>query len=239
MSYRFLLIMAFLSLLLSGVSGWIFFGEREKDPETLRILAYKSELIVAKKAADMGDESDITIYAKKLLYAPAVLKNEKTAMSLLREAAKNGYVPAQVQIGLMYAEGVGVHQNNHRAVEWFKLASQLSNNPEANFFLGEAYFRGLGVPQDYGTAVPHYETAAKGGHPVAQYIIGTMYEAGWGVRQDLIQALVWYMQAQPFAEQIASHEEGYDIAIALVRVEALMNRSQIESARARYKALQG
>lgn len=239
MSYRFLLIMAFISLLLSGVSGWIFFGEREKDPETLRILAYRSELIVAKKAADTGAEADITAYAKKLLYAPKILRDEETAMSLLRRAANEGYVPAQVQIGVMYAEGVGVHQNNHRAVEWFKLASQLSNNAEANFFLGEAYFRGLGVPQDYGTAVPHYEKAARGNHPVAQYIIGTMYEAGWGVRQDYIQAWIWFMQAQPYAERIAAHEQGYDVALALGRVEALMNRSQIETARTKYKALQG
>lgn len=239
MSYRFLLTMAFVSLLLSGISGWVFFGEREKDPETLRILAYKSELIVAKKAADLGNQADITVYAKKLLYAPEVLKDEETAVRLLRKVAGEGYVPAQVQIGVMYAKGVGVQQNNHRAVEWFKLATQLSNNPEANFFLGEAYFRGLGVPQDYGTAVPYYQKAAEGGHPVGQYIIGTMYEAGWGVRQNLIQAWVWYMQALPFAERIATHEEGYDVVIALGRVEALMNRSQIESARARYKALQG
>lgn len=238
MSYRFLLAMAFISLLLSGVSGWIFFGEREKDPETLRILAYKSELIVAKKAANSGDESYVTEYAKKLLYAPDILKDEEVALSLLRKMANKGFVPAQVQIGVMYAEGIGVDQNNHRAVEWFKLATRLSNNPEANFFLGEAYFRGLGVPQDYGTAVPHYQMAAKGGHPVAQYIIGTMYEAGWGVRQDLIQAWGWYKQAQPFAERIAAHEEGYDVAIALDRVEALMNRSQKETARLKNKALQ-
>ena len=76
MSYRFLLIMAFVSLILSGVSGWVFFGEREKDPETLRILAYKSELIVAKKAAASGAEADVTVYAKKLLYAPEILRDE-------------------------------------------------------------------------------------------------------------------------------------------------------------------
>jgi len=239
MSYRFLLIMAFVSLILSGVSGWVFFGEREKDPETLRILAYKSELIVAKKAAASGAEADVTVYAKKLLYAPEILRDEEAAMSLLRKAANDGYVPAQVQIGVMYAEGVGVHQNNHRAVEWFKLASQLSNNSEANFYLGEAYFRGVGVPQDYGTTVPHYQKAARGGHPVAQYIIGTMFEAGWGVRQDLIQAWVWFKQAQPYADRIAAHEEGYDVALALGRVQALMNRSQIETAWAKYKAMQG
>lgn len=239
MSFRFLLTMAFFSLLLSGISGWIFFGEREKDPETLRILAYKSELIVAKKAAESGNGSDVTVYAKKLLYAPNVLKDKKTAMSLLRKAADSGFVPAQVQIGVMYAEGVGVHQNNHRAVEWFKLATQLSNNPEANFYLGEAFFRGLGVPQDYGTAVPHYQKAATGGHPVAQYIIGTMYEAGWGVRQDLIKAWVSYMRALPYADRIAAHEEGYDIVLAVGRVEVLMNRSQIETARARLIAIKG
>lgn len=238
MSYRFLLIMAFISLLLSGVSGWIFFGEREQDPETLRILAYKSELIVAKKAADAGNESDITTYAKKFLYAPDVLKDEEKAWSLLQRVAKEGYVPAQVQIGVMYATGVGVEQNNHRAVEWFKLATRLSNDPEANFYMGEAYFRGLGVPQDYGNSVPHYEKAARRGHPIAQYIVGTMFESGWGLRQDLIRAWVAYKLALPFAEKIAAHEEGYNVETAIERVEALMNHSQLESARERLSALQ-
>jgi TPR repeat protein len=238
MSYRFLLTMAFISLLLSGVSGWIFFGEREKDPETLRILAYKSELIVAKKAADAGDESDITTYAKKLLYAPDILKDEEKAWSMLQRVVKQGYVPAQVQIGVMYADGVGVEQNNHRAVEWFKLATRLSNNPEANFYMGEAYFRGLGVPQDYGNAVPHYEKVARGGHPIAQYIVGTMYESGWGLRQDMIRAWVAYRLAQPFTEEIAAHEEGYNVETAIKRVEALMNHSQLEKARERLSALQ-
>lgn len=239
MSFRFLLTMAFISLMLSGISGWIFFGEREKDPETLRFQAYQSELIVARKAATSDDEAAITKYATKLVNAPEELRDDDRAMSLLRKAANRGYAPAQVQIGIMYAKGTGVHQNYHRAAEWFRLATRLSNNPEAHFYLGEAYFRGLGVPQDYGAAVPHYESAAKGGHPVAQYIIGTMYESGWGVHQDLVQAWIWLMRAKPFAERVAKHEAGYSLPMALKRVEDKMNHSQIGIARGKLKALQG
>lgn len=239
MSFRFLLIMAFISLTLSGVSGWIFFGEREKDPETLRIQAYRSELIVARKAAASNDEAAMTEYAKKLLNAPEVLRDDERAMDLLRKAANKGFTPAQVQIGLMYFQGNGVQQNNHRAVEWFRLATRLSNNPDAHFYVGEAYFRGLGLPQDYGASVPHYQKAAVGGHKIAQYIIGTMYEAGWGVRQDLVQAWLWLMQAKPAAEKIAAHEIGYDVNRAIERVEDGMNHSQIEIAREKLKALKG
>lgn len=239
MSFRFLLTLAFISLTLSGVSGWIFFGEREKDPETLRILAYKSELIVARKAAESGDEAEMTAYAAKLLNAPDVLREDEKAMSLLRKAANRGFAPAQVQIGLMYLRGNGVQQNNHRAVEWFRLATRLADNPEAHFYVGEAYFRGLGLPQDYGAAVPHYQRAARGGHKIAQYIIGTMYEAGWGVRQDLVQAWVWLMRAKPAAERISAHEEGYNVLRAIERVEKNMNRSQVEIAREKLKASQG
>lgn len=239
MSFRFLLTMAFISLMLSGVSGWIFFAEREKDPETLRIQAYKSELIVARKAAESGDEAAMTTYATKLVHAPDPLRDDDRAMSLLRKAANRGFAPAQVQIGRLYVEGKLVDQNYHRAVEWFTLATLLSNNPDAHFYLGEAYFRGLGVPQDYGAAVPHYKSAASGGHPIAQYIIGTMYEAGWGVRQDLIQAWLWLMRAKPATERIAAHEVGYDLPRVLKRVEELMNFSQMEIAREKLAAIQG
>lgn len=239
MSYRFLLTMALISLVLSGVSGWIFFAEREQDPETLRIKAYQSELIVARQAAESGDEAAITEYAVKLINAPESLREDEKAMGLLRKAANRGFAKAQVEIGRLHMEGKIVDQNYHRAVEWFRLATRLSNNPEAHFLLGEAYFRGLGVPQDYGEAVPHYKAAAIGGNAVAQYIIGTMYEAGWGVRQDLVQSWLWLMQARPEADRIAAHEVGYDLPKVLKRVEKLMNHSQMEIAREKLAAIQG
>ena len=116
-------------------------------------------------------------------------------------------------------------------------AARLSRNADAHFKVGEGYFRGLGVPQDYGAAVSYYRVAAEGGHPVAQYLLGSMYEAGWGVEQDLIEAWVWYKRALPGAAQISTHEETYDVKHALERVTSHMNRSQLDVAHKKFDAL--
>jgi TPR repeat protein len=54
--------------------------------------------------------------------------------------------------------------------------------------LGEMYFKGLGVPQDYGQARQWWEKEAASGNAWAMYHLGVLYENGWGVPQDYGQA---------------------------------------------------
>ena len=226
MSFRFLLWMAFVMLMVSGVAGWIFLGEREKTPEEIAYQAHEAALKADRDAAMTGGAIEWVRYGRDLLRGPEEFRQPAEAMKWFRKAADQGYVPGQVELGLLYFRGLGVSKDFHRAQEWFELAARLSLNPEAHFRAGEGYFRGLGVPQDYGTAVQYYLTAARQGHPVAQYLIGSMYEAGWGVEQNLITAWVWYKRAEPGAALISAHEETYDVGQAITRIEAKMNNSQ-------------
>ena len=57
------------------------------------------------------------------------------------------------------------------------------------------YSEGLGVNQDYKTAVKWYALAAEQGLANAQYNLGRMYSLGQGVNQDDKQAAEWVTRA--------------------------------------------
>ncbi len=66
---------------------------------------------------------------------------------------------------------------------------------KAQFFLGDLYTGGKGVPQDDKQAVYWLQKAAEQGLAVSQYVLGTMYASGKGVPQDDKQAVQWYQKA--------------------------------------------
>jgi len=51
-------------------------------------------------------------------------KNYQKALSLFKEAAKQGYAPAEEKLGYMYLKGCGVPQDYYKAVHWLKKAAK-------------------------------------------------------------------------------------------------------------------
>src|SRR2546425_9859263 len=70
-----------------------------------------------------------------------------------------------------------------------------SGDADAQFNLGELYFKGEGVPQDYAQARQWWEKAAAQGDAKAQNNLGWLYANGMGVPQDYAQARQWYEKA--------------------------------------------
>ena len=66
---------------------------------------------------------------------------------------------------------------------------------KAQFKLGQVYYYGKGVAQDYAEALRWYRKAADQGDAEAQYAVGYSYSHGQGVPQDYPEALRWYHQA--------------------------------------------
>ena len=64
-----------------------------------------------------------------------VPQDYKTAVKWYRLAAEQGYVRAQYNLGLMYANGQGVPQDYKTAVKWFRLAAE-QGNADAQYNLG-------------------------------------------------------------------------------------------------------
>ena len=65
-------------------------------------------------------------------------------------------------------------------------------NPDAEINLGNMYFDGNGVPQDYAESVKWYLLAADQGNADAQIALGFLYEYGDAVPLDYVQAHKWF-----------------------------------------------
>ncbi len=108
----------------------------------------------------------------------------------LREAAVQGDACAQSTLGLMYAMGAGVPENDREAGKWFRLAAD-QGHAEAQFNLGTMYNKGIGVPESDVEASKWFQLAADQGHAEAQFNLGFMYANGEGVPEDYVKAYMW------------------------------------------------
>jgi len=80
------------------------------------------------------------------------------------------------------------------AFKWYEKAANMGNaNAQAE--LGNMYFEGKGVSQNYQKALKWYRKAATKGFSDAQYNLGVMYANGYGVKQNDHIALKWYKKA--------------------------------------------
>ena len=62
-------------------------------------------------------------------------------------------------------------------MKWYRKAAD-QDDTDAQFNLGNMYYKGRGVPQDYTEAAKWIRNAAEGGHVEAQSKLGYMYDKG-------------------------------------------------------------
>lgn len=77
-----------------------------------------------------------------------------------------------------------------------------AGDAEAQYYLGQMFERGLGVPPDYEAAAEWYRKAAEQGDTAAQISLGSLYESGLGVPRDGEEAIRWYRRAAGMAEDL-------------------------------------
>lgn len=111
--------------------------------------------------------------------------------SLTHTRAAQGDANAQLQLGLRYAGGDGVIQNDKEAAKWLRLAAQ-QGLAEAQYHYGLALLKGRGVVQDYHAAFKWIEKPALRGHAKAQYSLGELYRYGTGTAIDKARAYLWF-----------------------------------------------
>ena len=146
----------------------------------------------------------------------------------VRQAAEQGDATAQFNLGVMYAKGEGVPQDDAAAVRWYRLAAE-QGHASAQGTLGAMYAIGRGVPQDDVEAVRWFRLAAEQGHASAQGALGAMYMNGQGVPQDDETAHVWLNVAasRSIGEQRDEYAEARDA------VAERMTRGQLAKAQRR------
>ena len=114
---------------------------------------------------------------------------------------------AQYDLGLKYANGEGVPEDNAEAVRWFRMAAE-QGLAEAQHGLGAMYDTGEGVPENDAEAVRWYRMAAEQGDAGAQFILGFKYADGVGVPEDDAEAVRWYRMAAEQGDVLAQFSLG-------------------------------
>ena len=81
------------------------------------------------------------------------------AVRWYRLAADQGDARSQFSLGVMYAKGLGVPENDYEALRWFRRAAE-QGDARSQFNLGFIYAKGKWVPQDYIQAHKWFNLAA-------------------------------------------------------------------------------
>lgn len=110
------------------------------------------------------------------------------ALEFFSKAAASNFALAQVNMGALYLNGLGVPRDDVEAVKWTRLAANQGLAPALSD-LGEMYLRGQGVTVDYVRAAQLLRAAASQGYAPAQSSLAAMYVMGRGVKQDFREAL--------------------------------------------------
>jgi len=93
------------------------------------------------------------------------------------KSAEQGNAKAQVNLGFMYLNGIGVEKDTSKAVKLFSLASE-KDNAKAQYFLGEAYLHGDGIEKNENKSFVLLKKSAEQGEVDAQAALGFAYSLG-------------------------------------------------------------
>lgn len=151
-----------------------------------------------------------------------------TAAGYLRPLAEAGDVLAQMRLGVLHHDGLGVNQDDVEAARWWRKAAD-QGYADAEYAVGLCYDHGRGVPRDQAEAARWYEKAATQGHLEAQATLGSLYAFGEGVSQDLVVAWLWLSLAAGQGNDTARE--------TLAAVSADMTADQLAEARKRLQGL--
>jgi TPR repeat protein len=116
------------------------------------------------------------------------------SLLLLFTIANNQIVLAQEE--LAFDAGLAAKDRGHFATAiraWLPLAE--AGSAEAQNNLGHMYEEGMGVSQNYQTAMDWYRRAAEQDLPQAQHNVGLLYYNGYGVQANTREAVRWFRQS--------------------------------------------
>lgn len=113
----------------------------------------------------------------------------------VKKAAEEGNADAQVELGVMYSQGLGVPvADKAEAVKWYEKSAQ-QGNATGQYNLGVMYMRGEGVEQDYAKGREWIRKAADQGIPAAQFDLAYCLSKGLGGEVDQDEALALIRKA--------------------------------------------
>lgn len=98
-------------------------------------------------------------------------------------------------------------EDYHKASEYFKKAEKLGST-DASYLLGDTFYFGEGVVQDYQKAAQYYHNAGDQ-HAEALFSLGSLYMTGSGVTENSQIGVDFYTQAADLEHPLAQYTLGY------------------------------
>ena len=159
-----------------------------------------------------------------LLLCLSATANAQSEFDEAKLLAEQGDAEAQLNLGIRYANGEGVPEDDAEAVKWYRLAAK-QGLARAQSYLGIMYGNGDGVPENFAEAFKLYRLAAKQGDAEAQNNLGIMYANGDGVPQNNVRGYIWWSVAAAQGEEDAKRNR--DIVAKRLTPDQLTQAQQI------------
>ena len=109
-------------------------------------LDYPAAKALAEKATQAGSRAGDVILARILINSQSGQTDYPRAITLLQQASTNAEsdfaVDAQMLLGLIYANGTGVKEDDEKATDYFKNSSALSRTGYAEYWAGMMFLNG-------------------------------------------------------------------------------------------------
>jgi TPR repeat protein len=163
------------------------------------------------RSANQGNLHAKYNLAKIYYLAKVVPQDYVKARQLLEEAEARGHQDGGMYniLGIIYSEGQGVAVNYFKANTYYEKARALGN-AVASCNLGQNYYDGTGVPQDFTQARQLLEEAEARGYQDGEMYntLGIIYDNGQGVAANRAKANVYYEKARALGNAAASRNLG-------------------------------
>ncbi|MBZ2174388.1 relaxase MobL [Schnuerera sp. xch1] len=150
--------------------------------------------------------------ACKFLYGTDdIVQDFKDALYLFQSEAEKGNALAMLNMGRIFADGLGVEIDMEESYRWYEKALNAFHKVEdkkswkyTEYCTGKMYSQGLGTEVDYERAAYWLSLSAEEGYKFAEYSLGGLYYRGQGVEQSCERAFELYLksakQSFPYAE---------------------------------------
>lgn len=184
-----------------------------QEPEAYLSENDKSDQAVERLRIDWSKNYKLALdymYGNEQNKSAVIKKDPEKAFEILSVESKSGNILATYDIGKLYDsqmlksnDGDTLSQQYYSKafVDFHKLLSIVSMSDDKrdnwtksylNYRIGKMYEYGLGVTQDYNSAIEHYKLSE---NKYAYFALGNIYKYGSGVETDYAKAFDYYMRS--------------------------------------------
>lgn len=170
--------------------------------KTLRAIAVILALAAPSHAQEADDDLPVEETTGSAAHAYEAFLNGRyeEAIAIWLPLANDGDASAQFNIGVMYANGLGVDRDMATAMNWWSNAARqlhvrAAHNLALAMLAGEPIVNGRKSEPDYTAVLRYLKIGADAGFANSEYTLGKLYAGGIGIEKDERRAAELYLSA--------------------------------------------